>query len=275
MMRPLVRSLLAGILGLACTGVSWGQETQTPTGYQFFTRRNRATPTAWTRIPDVGQKSASRPAACCKTAEASQAPKPPLVAEPVSSTATTVSPPEADDTTVSQVNWGGSEYGLSFGWPEEGYYPGTPSYGWGVSFPLHGYRETYDWAGHRYSLHCYCSKGYPPFQCPGYRGECYVPCWNDAGTPICERCCGRGSPWDCLWHMGGYEHRCRRTDCPNVCIGPPAYSSFGFPHGAGGDPNYVKPRGAENGERWKMRHDPYGGSSTPAAKTAPTPVTPP
>lgn len=270
MKRLLVRCLLSVLLGLAGATISLAQEGQTPGGYQFFARRNRPTPTTWTRIVEPASvKSSKRQAACCKIGEDNQTPPSPI---PRPSEATP-SPTATEQQAVRQVNWG-AEFGLGYGWPEEGYYPGTPSYGFGKSYPypLHGYRETYDWAGNTYSMHCYCSKGYCPYHCPGYRGECYVPCWNDAGTPIIERRCGRGSGFDCFWHMGGYEWRCRKTDCPNICQGPPAYSSFGFPRGSVGDPNYVKPQGNGPGEPWRMSHDPYG--TAPATKARPVPANP-
>lgn len=259
--------LVAGSLSAA--------EGQTPGGYLFFARRQRTTPTTWSRVEEpAGGKSAKRREPCCKTAEDVQAPRSPL---PVTASSVTSETPVAttpETPAVQQVTWG-TVYGLGYGWPEEGYYPGTPSYGFGtpIPYPLHGYRAKYDWAGHTYAMHCYCAKGYCPFHCPGYRGECYVPCWNDAGTPIFERRCGRGSCWDAFWHMGGYERPCRKTDCPNVCIGPPAYDSCGFPHGAPGDPNYVKPRGTGTGEPWRMSHDPYGSPTPPRMKrdTPPAP----
>lgn len=246
--------------------VAPAQEAQTPAGYQFFARRHRTTPTAWTRIPESPTaKSASRPQACCRISDDPQAPRSPLADQPeTASTSTDLNP-------VQQTNWG-AEFGLNYGWTEEGYYPGTSTYPFGKTYPypLHGYAPTYNWAGHEYCMHCYCSKGYCPHHCPGYRGACYVPCWNDAGTPIIERRCGRGSGFDCFWHMGGYECRCRRSDCPYVCEGPPSFNSFGFPQGTAGDPNYVKPRGAENNEPWKMRPDPYG--AAPATKPARAPA---
>lgn len=263
-----VYCLMAIVLSLAGAAVAPAQESQTPGGYQFFARRNRPTPTSWTRVVEpTSAKAARRQAACCRTAEDLQTPKPPNALPPESS------PLTSDEPEVRQITWG-TEFGLGYGWPAEGYYPGTPSYGFGTphAYPLHGYRTTYDWAGHTYSMHCYCAKGYCPHHCPGYRGECYVPCWNDAGTPIIERRCGRGSCFDCFWHMGGYERRCRKTDCPYICSGPPAFDSYGFPHGAIGDPNYVKPRGAGTSDPWKMSHDPYG--TPPAARPQPAPVKP-
>jgi hypothetical protein len=268
MKRSLGRCLLAGILGLAGATVTLAQEGQTPGGYLFFARRNRPTPTTWTRVVEpAAAKSSKRQAACCKTAEDIQTPQPPagLSAE---------NAPESQDPAVRQVTWG-TEFGLGYGWPEEGYYPGTPSYGFGKSYayPLHGYRATYDWAGQTYSMHCYCAKGYCPHHCPGYRGECYVPCWNDAGTPIIERRCGRGSCFDAFWHMGGYECPRRKTDCPYICAGPPAYYSYGFPRGTPGDPNFVHPRGTGTTPSWPASHDPY--RPTPATKPLPAPANPP
>jgi hypothetical protein len=268
MNRSLVRCLLAGFLGLAGVTASSAQEGQTPGGYQFFSRRTRTTATAWTRVAEPATaKPSKRQAACCRISEDQQVPQPPAAVQSESL------PAAADQPAVQQTNWG-AEFGLGHGWTEEGYYPGMPNYGFGASgpYPLHGYRATYDWAGHTYWMHCYCDEGYCPHHCPGYRGACYVPCWNDAGTPIVERRCGRGSVFDCFWHMGGYERPCRKTDCPYICSGPPAYHSYGFPHGAAGDPNYRKPSNTGNSEPWRMRHDPYG--AAPAGKPLSDPASP-
>jgi hypothetical protein len=132
-------------------------------------------------------------------------------------------PGQAAEPKVSQVTWG-TVYGEGFMYPGPG---PVGSYGTPIRTPLHGWRSTYNWGGQTYSMHCYCAKGYEG-HCSGYRGECYRPCWNDAGQYGFEFNCRRGSPLDCLWHRGGYECPARCTDCPYVC-GTPSWSSYGFP----------------------------------------------
>ncbi|MFN0052151.1 MAG: hypothetical protein ACKV0T_08165, partial [Planctomycetales bacterium] len=222
MSSPFSRGLLAGILGMTVTTLAWGQappsaspRSGAPRGYLFFAHRNRRAASQ----PPVKTAADTRAATGQATSDSS------LSAIPNTNVEGQTSPE------VKQVDWGGKEFGLNYGYHEEGYYPGTPSYGFGAPYPypLHGYRSTYDWAGHSYSLHCYAEGGYLPWHCPGYRGACYQPGWNDASPPIrlWERTAGRGSCWDCFWHMGGWEHRCSRTDCPYICGPTPAYSSYG------------------------------------------------
>jgi hypothetical protein len=250
MNQRVVRGILTSLVCLTATVTACGQDGKAPRGYLFFAHRNRpaATPQERAAAQEATKARQRREAACCGLVDSGDKAK----VSPVQAVAPTqvVTPAQVPGTEaatsaqseVRQVDWGGAEFGIGTGYTNEGYYPGQRGYAFGRQqrFPLHGYRPQYDWAGHTYEMHCYCDGGYPPFQCPGYRGACFVPCWNDNGTQIFERKCGRGSYLDCFWHMGGYECPRRKTDCPYVC-GTPAYASYGFPRGRSGDPNFHPP----------------------------------
>lgn len=276
MKRLLVCGLLVGTIGISGTTGVFAQEGQVPRGYLFFTPRTRPGTVAEARFTDEAAKkpAAQRTAAttqrtatakCCGIPED---PAPPTTArsKPRSSAAawsTTkasgvktasasaqatfpeneIVPPMPilvdGPTDFQQVTWG-TLYGLGYGYPAEGYSPGYPGNAFGrpTLTPLHGWRTTYDWYGHTYSMHCYCADGHcPEIFCPGYRGACYKPGWNDAPAFIFERHCGRGSCLDGLWHMGGYERPCA-IYCPYLCDGPPRHYTYGFPRGTAGDPNF-------------------------------------
>ncbi|MSR58071.1 MAG: hypothetical protein EXS05_10395 [Planctomycetaceae bacterium] len=254
MTRWLACGLLAGILGTIGTNVSLGQTGKAPRGYIFFAPRNRPAASVKTGPAKTVQSASAKSDRAARPATPTKADGGPLSAS--------AQKPEAKP--VSQVTWD-SDYDPAYGTDPTVPLPGSSlgysqySYGFGAphAFPLHGYRSTYYWFGHTYTMHCYCGAGECPGHCPGYRGECFVPGWNDAGTMIFENPCGRGSCLDWMWHKGGYERPCRRIDCPNVCQGVPRYSSFGFPRGAAGDPNYVPPQGTKDDRIYKMPSDIY------------------
>jgi hypothetical protein len=279
MNRLVVRGLVVGIVSLTGTTVSLAQMGSAPRGYHHFAPRNRPSPAARARALETTRaKPKKKQSAVCCGAFHEPPPASPLTITQESRRATPI-PVKADATNpeVQPVDWGGAEFGLNYGWPTDGYYPGSRSYGFGKApaYPLHGYQSTYNWAGHSYSMQCYCDEGYPPFHCPGYRGECFVPGWNDAGTPITERSCGRGSCWDCLWHMGGYESPRPTIHCPLVCGTPSSNATGlarGFPRGSAGDPNYHPPRDRKTRTPPERSGDPY--PPTPNAAPMEIPLDP-
>jgi hypothetical protein len=219
--------------------------------------------------PASSDKARTPTAKCCGISEDPVAPAAVKTATPIPVKVETAAAPELSPREIRQVMWG-SQFGLNYGYVAEGYSPGYPGYAFGPprDYPLHGYRSPYYWAGHTYRMHCYCDEGYCPDYCPGYRGACYKPCWNDAGTLLFERRCGRGSPLDCLWHMGGYERPCRTICCPYVCDGAPSFHTYGFPHGTAGDPNYRQPRGTVPPTPPEKYADPY----PPIPQSNPLPI---
>jgi len=228
MNRPLCASMVA-VLFLTVGGATRADDGGAPRGYIFFAPRNRPSVTAKARASSTKPAQKSSHADFKKPAANTAGHPSQVTAAPMPI------PTPAADPKVSQVTWG-TIYG-------EGYmYPGpgpVGSYGTPTRTPLHGWRSTYNWGGQTYSMHCYCAKGYCDPHCSGYRGECYRPCWNDAGQYGFEYNCRRGSPLDCLWHRGGYECPARCTDCPYVC-GTPQWSSYGFPPQAYGAPTQGK-----------------------------------
>lgn len=252
--RWIACGLLAGIFGTIGTNVSLGQG-KAPKGYLFFAHRDREAAAA-ARAPKAGApKASAQKARAVPVVPAANVSRP--VAEAATSNTVTDSAP------IAPATWD-SDYDPNYGCDDSIPLPGSSigysqyryAFGKTQGFPLHGYRSHYYWFGHAYCMHCYCGQGECPNHCSGYRGECYTPGWNDGGRMFFENPCGRGSCWDCFWHKGGYERPCRRTDCPNVCQGPPRYSSYGFPQGAAGDPNYV-PKGNRDDRIYKMPADIY------------------